>query len=596
MVGGVRRALAAPAACVSALACLAVGAAPAAAGDFMVTTLAADESPGSLRAAWAAATDEDNPESELNRIVFAPSLSGTIDLSGLGDDVLPLHTQDPIEIVGPGADQLTIRGNSADPIFSVVEEGGLSGLTLEHGMPALFIEPRPLSPAFIVTDARFQMNPGSDGNPVIRGGAIRAHFAGVVVENSVFASNGSAFGEGGGIYGHNSSITVRGSLFYENEAEGGAAIYAGHETWGNESVSDTVVIENSTFADNLVNGNAGWSWYVGGVVGYSPAGGSLEIRNSTIVGTKFAPTVPGMGAVRVPEGTARIYNTVLADNDPLLDDLSGQFAEVAYSLLEDRGSPTIGNAHHLIEGIDPMLGPLAANGGATDTMLPEPGSPLIDAGKRFGDALTDQRGLQRTVDFLALPNADGGDGTDIGAAEVQDPAPPRIEITSPTDGAVFLEGDVVTAAYECDDGEDGTGIESCAGPVESGADIDTSRPGKHKFVVSAADFGGNTAKRTVTYTVKKFPRCNGKRATIFAKRGKPTKGTPGPDVIVGTAGNDRIDGRGGNDVICGGRGKDKLKGGSGKDKLFGGPGKDALIGGPGKDKLVGGPGRDTERQ
>jgi len=375
------------------------------------------------------------------------------------------------------------------------------------------------------------------------------------------------------------------------------------------------VIENSTFADNFVNGNAGWSWYVGGVVGYSPAAGSLEIRNSTIVGTKFAPTVPGVGAVRVPEGTARIYNTVLADNDPLLDDLSGKFAEVAYSLLEDRGSPTITNAHHLIEGIDPMLGPLAANGGATDSMLPEPGSPLIDAGKRFGDALTDQRGLQRTVDFLALPNADGGNGTDIGAAEVQDPAPPQIAITSPTDGAVLLEGDVVTAAYECDDGEDGTGVQSCSGPVESGTQIETSKPGKHEFVVSAADFGGNTAKRTVTYTVKKLPRCNGKRATIFAKKGEPTKGTPGPDVIVGTAGNDRIDGRGGNDVICGGgggrdalkdgsgndklfggAGRDKLVGGSGKDKLFGGPGKDVLIGGPGKDKLVGGPGRDTERQ
>lgn len=164
----------------------------------MVTTLAADGSPGSLRAAWAAATDGDNPESELDRIVFAPSLSGTIDMSGLGDDVLPLRTQDPIEIVGPGADQLTIRGNSADPIFSVVEEGGLSGLTLEHGMPALLIGPRPLSPAFVVTDARLQMNPGSGANPVIRGGAIRADFAGVVVENSVFASNGSDFGEGGG--------------------------------------------------------------------------------------------------------------------------------------------------------------------------------------------------------------------------------------------------------------------------------------------------------------------------------------------------------------------------------------------------------------
>ena len=43
-------------------------------------------------------------------------------------------------------------------------------------------------------------------------------------------------------------------------------------------------------------------------------------------------------------------------------------------------------------------------------------SPAIDQGNAFG-AATDQRGLLRTRDFPAIPNASGGDGSDIGAFE-----------------------------------------------------------------------------------------------------------------------------------------------------------------------------------
>ena len=71
---------------------------------------------------------------------------------------------------------------------------------------------------------------------------------------------------------------------------------------------------------------------------------------------------------------------------------------------------------------DPLLGPLAANGGPTPTMAPAEGSPVIDAGSAFG-LTTDQRGLARPSDFPSLSNA--GDGSDIGAVELQVPAPPR---------------------------------------------------------------------------------------------------------------------------------------------------------------------------
>lgn len=394
----------------------------------------------------------------------------------------------------------------------MVDRGSLSGLTLESAEPALAIVPDGTPSEFRVSNARFQNNPPDSVLPTIRGGAIRVTGT-LVVEDSVFTDNGTESGEGGAIYGYNSSITVRRSLFQGNLAEGGAAIYAGNETWGDTSAGETIVVENSTFQGNVVNGGAGWSWSVGGAIGLNVTNGSLVIRNSTIVDTGFAPVVPARGAVRVESGTARIFNTVLAKNDPVLDDLSGTFAEVSYSLLEDRGTPTITTSSHLIEGEDPLLGPLAPNGGPTDSMLPLPGSPLIDAGKRFGDALTDQRGFLRTVDFPTLPNADDGDGTDIGAVEVQDPAPPQ------------------DRDHLADEWRD-----LRPGPTRRG------RKGPDVIVGTS----GND-------------RING---------------GAGNDVICGGPGNDKLKGGPGKDKLFGGPGKDRLIGGPGKDKLKGGPGRD----------------------
>ena len=61
-----------------------------------------------------------------------------------------------------------------------------------------------------------------------------------------------------------------------------------------------------------------------------------------------------------------------------------------------------------LTGVDPRLGPLADNGGPTQTMLPAAGSPVINAGTSNALA-TDQRGAPRT----------SGGGTDIGAVELQ---------------------------------------------------------------------------------------------------------------------------------------------------------------------------------
>jgi hypothetical protein len=69
-----------------------------------------------------------------------------------------------------------------------------------------------------------------------------------------------------------------------------------------------------------------------------------------------------------------------------------------------------------ITGVNPMLAPLADNGGPTQTMALLAGSPAIDAGVAAG-AMFDQRGKPRTVDDPSVTDAPTSDETDIGAFE-----------------------------------------------------------------------------------------------------------------------------------------------------------------------------------
>ena len=80
---------------------------------------------------------------------------------------------------------------------------------------------------------------------------------------------------------------------------------------------------------------------------------------------------------------------------------------------------------------DAKLGPLADNGGPTQTRKLLQGSPAIDQGKSFG-ATTDQRdaGFPRVSNSPTIPNAAGGDGADIGAYERDSVPPGRPSITA----------------------------------------------------------------------------------------------------------------------------------------------------------------------
>ena len=84
---------------------------------------------------------------------------------------------------------------------------------------------------------------------------------------------------------------------------------------------------------------------------------------------------------------------------------------------------------------------------------------------------------------------------------VVDATPPEITVTTPAAGAVYGVGELVTAAYSCADEPNGSGLDSCVGSVPNGTAVDTESVGEKTFTVDASDEAGNTASKTVNYSV-----------------------------------------------------------------------------------------------
>jgi Tol biopolymer transport system component len=93
------------------------------------------------------------------------------------------------------------------------------------------------------------------------------------------------------------------------------------------------------------------------------------------------------------------------------------------------------------------------------------------------------------------------DGREVSLTVLIDTGPPQIVIGSPAQGAQIVQGQPLTADYQCLDAGAGVDPSGCVGTVANGAAINTSTVGAKTFTVNAQDRLGKTATRTVTYTV-----------------------------------------------------------------------------------------------
>ena len=258
----------------------------------------------------------------------------------------------------------------------------------------------------------------TNGSTTATGGGINNDGNLTLVNSTVSDNTSSGFG-GGAIYSA-SSLNITGSTISGNTANGNG-------NGGGIAGIGTINITNST-----ISGNSGA--YGGGIITFTNA--VMRITSSTISNNSSQNFG---GGVLEQAGGATIRNAIIADNTAgtTSPDVNGTFNSEGYNLIENVSGATINetqNAGTNITGQDPMLGTLQNNGGTTRTQALLPGSPAIEKGKSFGAAI-DQRGFTRPADNMAISNAAGGDGSDIGAFEVQ---------LAPTAASVSIGGRVLT--------------------------------------------------------------------------------------------------------------------------------------------------------
>jgi hypothetical protein len=338
-----------------------------------------------------------------------------------------------LTINGPGANLLTVvRGRAQGlpffhfRIFDIIAGATvtISGLTIANGNPVAsnfgggIFNFGTLTVVNCTVSGNSTSGSSDNGGGIYNGGT-------AFITNSIISGNfTAAFGEGGGIYSDGITMGITNSTISGNSAKAGSGVF---NTGGTAIINSTVSGNSASFgfgggiynftggmldiANSTVSGN---SAITGG--GIENNGGTMGITNSTISGNSALGTNVG-GMENQPSGTVNVRNTIIAGNTN--QDFVGTLTSQGYNLIGNTSGTTItGTTTGNQLNVDPHLGPLQDNGGPTFTQALLSGSTAIDGGSFIG-LHTDQRGFTRPVDNPAIPNATGGDGSDIGAFEVQ---------------------------------------------------------------------------------------------------------------------------------------------------------------------------------
>ena len=243
-------------------------------------------------------------------------------------------------------------------------------------------------------------------------------------------SNGEQFGGiavGGGLYADISNTaasvsatTISGNLVDSSQGPGG---FAGIPEGGGILVLESsaeLSLSSLTISANQARGPGGQA-SGGGLYFEGSSVGALTVTSATISGNSADQGIGSGGNVSWQgKVTPTFRNTIVSGGaGPAGTENCSEKATSLGFNLESTDQCGFGAAGDQINA-DPKLGPLEDNGGRTATMAPGAGSPAVDRGSLSGQA-TDQRGVQRPIEFPQIPNspAAGGDGSDIGAFELQ---------------------------------------------------------------------------------------------------------------------------------------------------------------------------------
>ncbi len=229
-----------------------------------------------------------------------------------------------------------------------------------------------------------------------RGSAI-VNYGALTVNNCTFSNNTSS--AGGAIFNVGawltsaSTLTVTNSTFANNSVTGsGGAILSQGCGWRGRLVickrGQTVTVTNSTFVGNSAN-------FGGAIVQYL---GKLTVTSSTFDGNSASSAGGAIyNADGCPVGCVTLKDTIVTNSTS-----GGNCAAVSGNAVKDGGrnlddgtTCALSSLRHSLSNTNPLLDPagLANNGGPTETVAVEAGSPAINAAPCL--QRTDQRGYKR---------------------------------------------------------------------------------------------------------------------------------------------------------------------------------------------------------
>ncbi len=356
----------------------------------------------------------------LREAIFFTNAGGTINFDdNLAGGAIALTSGElaiakNLTIQGLGANNLTISGNNVSRVFNI-DDGDLNtsinvtidGLTITNGTTtgdggAIFnSENLTVNNSTITTNTAnfgggiFNIGNATVSNSTIDSNTANSHGGGILnrgnltVDRSTIFAN-LALSEGGGINNDGGTLTVTNSTINSNVGQ----TYSG----GIDNDRGTATIINSTISDNFAEN-------FGGIAAY--------LANTTVINSTITANVgngDGNGLFNGTGSTATVTNSIVAGNWNNND--IGAIAPFTSG-----GNNLIGNSNGVagftnglngdIVGtaanpIDPLIGTLQDNGGATFTHALLPGSLAIDAGNNNNAPTTDQRGIIRPQDAVDI--------------------------------------------------------------------------------------------------------------------------------------------------------------------------------------------------
>ena len=272
-----------------------------------------------------------------------------------------------------------------------------STISNNHGVTGGGVVTRASASYWSFTDSTISGNSATG-----RGGGLYGLMGTGRITNSKIQNN-AAGAQGGGVYAGQSTLVAIDSTISGNSARGaGGGVYVLH---GGLTLNTSTVSGNSTGDDgggifsrgsnlsilsSTISGNSATD-DAGGLRIGTDAGQTATIAHSTITANRADLDGNGAGfggGIVADVGTSvGLNHTIVATNTQPVNlgpDIFGKVVATYSFIGTNIGASIVNNGGNLIgtaaAPLDPMLGPLADNGGPTLTQLPLFGSPVVDAG------------------------------------------------------------------------------------------------------------------------------------------------------------------------------------------------------------------------